>query len=190
MWGGAGCSRMRLRVVLLTLVLLSALAGCFGGDDNDTPPTVTTPVATSPEPTVTTPVATPATTPEVTPAPTPAAPLPPKVIYEKVFEFTQGDATGQSPKVETSQAVPEGYANVTVNLTLERASTAPTTLPVSGTVNSPMVRILDANATEVVAEGEEGAAVNATFPSTQGAWTIRFEGAGTLKATVKLTAIP
>lgn len=178
---------MRPRVALLSLALLFALTGCFG--DDDAPPATTTPVATTPEPTPTTPVATPpATTPE--PTPEPAAPLPPTVVYEKVFEFTQGDATGQSPKIETSQAIPEGYANVTVNLTLERASAAPTPLPVSGTLNSPMVRILDANNTEVLAEGEEGANVNATFPTAPGKWTIRFEGAGTLKATVKLTAIP
>lgn len=180
---------MRLRVALLSLALLFALAGCFG--DDDAPPVTTTPVATTPETTPSTPAATPpATTPETTPTPEPSAPLPPTVIYEKVFEFTQGDATGQSPKIETSQAVPEGYANVTVNLTLERAGAAPTPLPVSGTLNSPMVRILDANNTEVVAEGEEGASVNATFPTGAGKWTVRFEGAGTLKATLKLTAIP
>lgn len=179
---------MRPRALLLPLVLLSALAGCFGGDGDDDPPAMTSPVATTPEPTATTPVSTPTTTPE--PPTTPTEPLPPKVIYEKVFEFTQGDATGQSPKVETSQAVPEGYGNVTVNLTLERAGTAPTPLPVSGTLNSPMVRILDANDTEVVAEGEEGANVNATFPTVPGTWTVRYEGAGTLKATVKLTAVP
>jgi hypothetical protein len=177
---------MRPRAIVVVLVALAATAGCLGGGDDETPPTASTPATTTPE--VSPPVTTPDATPEPKPEPTPPSPPAPKVIYNKTFDFTQGDATGQSPKIETSQAVPEEYVNVTVNLTIVRSGSAPTPLPVSGTVNSPMVRILDAEGAEVLAEGEEGAMVNATFPTTAGAWTIRFEGAGTLSATVVLTA--
>ena len=180
---------MRTRALVLALVAIAATAGCFGGDADEGAPPATSPPASTPEPTppATTPEATPPT--EPTPAPTPPAPPAPKVIYNKTFEFAQGDATGQSPKVESSQAVTKEHGNVTVNLTIERSGSAPTPLPVSGTVNSPMVRILDASGAEVVAEGEEGASIHATFPTSAGAWTIRYEGAGTLRATVVLTAV-
>ena len=183
---------MRTRAALLALLTTALLAGCLGGGDEPgttTTPAITSPVATTPEATTPPATSTPATTTPSGPTPPPAEPLPPKVIYERVFEFTQGDATGQSPKVETSQATPQGYANVTVNVTIERGGSAPTPLPVSGTLNSPMVRILDPEGIEVFAEGEEGAAHNATYPAKAGAWTIRFEGAGTLRASVKLTAV-
>lgn len=187
---------MRPRALMLVLVAMLATAGCFGNGEDADPPASTTPVGTpdTTPPSVTTPeTTTPAPT-EPTPPPappSPPAPLPPKVIYNKSFDFAQGDATGQSPKVETSQAVAKGYGNVTVNVTLERGSAAPTPLPVSGAVNSPRVRVLDPTGTEVlVVEEEEGAAELRSFPTTEGAWTVRYEGAGTLRALVTLTAIP
>lgn len=179
----ASSPRMRSRALLVVLVALTTVAGCFGGDAEESPPSTTTPEAT---PTVSTPEATP--TAEPTPAPTPPPPPAPKVVYNKTFDFAQGDATGQSPNTESSEAVPEEYGNVTVNLTIARSGSAPTPIPVSGTVNSPMVRIVDPAGNEVIAEGAEGTAVNATFPTTAGAWTIHYEGAGTLTATVVLTA--
>jgi hypothetical protein len=185
---------MRTRALLVALLALTASAGCFGrgADEPHGPPAGTTPLATAtPEPAPATPTdATPTNATPTAPAPaTPAPePLPRKVIYNATFDFTQGDPTGQSPKVEASQPVPAGYGNVTVNVTITRGGAAPTPLPISGAVNSPMVRVLDPAGMEVLAEGMEGAARNETFAAGQGSWTIRFEGAGTLRAMVVLTA--
>lgn len=174
---------------LLVLAVAAALAGCFGGEET-TPPTTTTPVATSPEPTPTTPVE---TTPEPTPTtpttPTPEEPLPTKTVANVTFDFaSEGDATGQSPKTRQTDPVPAEYANVTANVTLTRTSTAPTSLPGSVTLNSPTVRVLDPTGKEVLVVSEEGVPTAITVPAVAGAWTLRFEGAGTVRATVQVLA--
>lgn len=159
------------------------VAGCVREDPPPPATTATpfgTPTAASPEPT-----ATPAPTPE----PTPRTPLAPKVVFEQTFDFaSEGDPTGQDPRIRTSERVAEEYANFTINVTIVRSSAAPTGLPVSGTINSPTVRVLDPDGVEVLVETREGAAREETVPAVPGVWTVRFEGAGTLKATVTLTA--
>lgn len=179
-----GAVAMRARSALVALVVLATLAGCTGDGDPSTTPTATPTATPSPEPTPT-----PTATPEVTPSPQPE-PQPRKMVLNQTFDFsTEGDPTGQSPKTRTSDAVPAGYGSVVVNITIVRTNTAPTTLPVSGTINSPKVRVLDPNGEEKLAESTEGAVRSETFPATPGVWTVRFEGAGTLKATVTLTAL-
>lgn len=176
-----------MRRALLVLALAAALAGCFGDDESTpTPPTTTTPAATSPEPTPTSPVV---TSPEPTPATPAPAPVAPKTLANVTFDFaSEGDATGQSPKTRQTDAVPAGYANVTANVTLVRSGTAPTALPGSVTVNSPTVRVLDAKGAEVLVASKEGETVAVTLPAVPGQYTLRFEGAGTMKATVLVVA--
>lgn len=188
---------MRLPTFLTALVLLAATAGCLGGDDGDDPPATTTPVTTpttstpaSPTPTTTTPSA---TTPEpTTPSPTPVTPpLPPKVIANQTFDFgTEGDPTGQAPKTKATDAVPEGYTRLVINVTLTRTSTGPTTLPISGAVNTPTVRVLDPEGKEVLAESKESAPRSENVTALPGAWSVKYEGSGTVKATVLITAHP
>lgn len=181
---------MRARSALVALLVLASLAGCTGDGDPSTTPTTSPSATPSPTPTPSVePSPTPTATPEVSPTPVPE-PQPRKIVLNQTFDFsTEGDPTGQSPKTRTSDAVPAGYGSVLVNITIVRTNTAPTTLPVSGTINSPKVRVLDPNGEEKIAESTEGAVRSESFPATPGAWTVRFEGAGTLKATVTLTAL-
>lgn len=184
---------MRLLAPLLALLVVAAAAGCTGGgeDDDTTPPTASSPAVTTPAVTPTEPTPSPSVTPEPTPEPTPPAPEGPakKEVYNATFDFaSQGDPTGQSPKTQKSTAVLEGHKTLFVNVTLARSSSTPTPLPVSGTLNSPAVRILDPQGTEVVAITTEGTH-SGQFPAVPGEWSIRYEGAGTLQATVTLTAV-
>lgn len=181
-----------LATALLALALLSA--GCLGvgGDEEPPTPTTATPTPTpeaSPTPSATAPVnATPATPTSPT-APTAPAPVAPKVVANQSFDFTtEGDPTGQSPKTKATDAVPAGYGNLTVNVTFTRASTGPTTLPVSGSVNAPRITLLDPDGNEVVSAVEADSPFSQVVPAKPGAWSVRYEGAGTLRASVVVTA--
>lgn len=189
---------MRLLTVLAALAVALASAGCFGGNGDEPPangtPTGTTP-AVSPTPEATPTVETNATpttpTTEPTPAtPTTPAPPAPKVVANQSFDFaSEGDPTGTAPKTKATDAVPAGYGNLTVNITFTRTSTGPTTLPVSGSLNTPTIRLIDPNGVEVLS-GTEAAppAPGTVVPAVPGAWTVKYEGSGTVKATVVLTA--
>lgn len=181
---------MRLPRLAFALLVAAIVAGCAGGGGGAVDPTPATPSATPDAPTATTPEATPAVTPDEPSVPSGSPiPPPPRTVYNKTFDFsTQGDPTGQSPKTETSQNVGAEYTVLVVNVTIVRSSAAPTQLPISGTVNSPMVRVLDPEGQEILHESAEGAARTETVPAKSGTYTVRFEGAGTLKATVVLTA--
>lgn len=178
---------MRSRALFFALVLVLAAGGCLGGGDPaQVTPTLTPSPALPPAPT---PSPTPPATPEPTvPSGTPVPP-PPREVYNRSFDFsTEGDATGQAPKAESSESVGEEHTLIVVNVTLERSSAAPTPLPVSGTISSPKVRVLDPEGQEIFVESREGAARVESFPAKVGAYAIRYEGAGTLRAIVVLTA--
>lgn len=184
---------MRPWALIALLLAASAFGGCFGGDERAQP---TPPVTMTPEPTPTTPSPPPATTPSATPTatpeptPTPPPALPPKVVANQTFDFsTEGDPSGQSPKTRTTDRVPEEYATILVNVTLMRASAAPTPLPVSGTLNAPTVRVIAPDGTEVVLVNEEGTTLSESVPAQTGTWTVRYEGAGTMRASVLMTAL-
>lgn len=173
----------------VALALLLAAPGCLGGGAPATPtpdPTPTPGPATPPSPS---PSPTPSPSPEPTvPSGSPVPPQP-KVVYERTFDFsTEGDVTGKSPKTYASEPVGEEFTLLTVNLSIVRSSAAPTGLPVSGTINSPVVRIFDPSGEEILAASEEGTAEEFTLPAKVGTYTVRHEGAGTLEATVRLTA--
>lgn len=180
--------------IMLLVVLLALVTGC--ADDSDTPPTATGPTnsspAPAPEPTAE-PTPEPTAEPTPTPEPTPptAAPPAPVVVLDETFDFSRdGDATGQSPKATKTKAVPEGYATVLLNVSLERANPAPTALPVSGSVNQPKIHVFAPDGTEVLLIETEGQAESKSVPAQQGAWTVRYDGAGTMRAIVTLTAFP
>lgn len=173
------------------LVLVAAiLAGCAGNGGGSVTPTPTP----TPDPTVEptpTPDPSPSPTPTASPSPQPIEPPPPDVVFDETFDFSRdGDPTGQSPKTRTSEAVSAIYATVEANVTLERASPAPTTLPVSGSLNQPTVRVIAPDGTEILVVSEEGKSELATVPAQPGAWTVRFEGSGTMRAIVRITARP
>jgi hypothetical protein len=173
-----------MRALLVAAMLLLA-SGCLGGS---APPAPTpSPGTPSVEPTPSPPTGEP-----TPPAPTeePPAPMPPKVIADQSFDFnTEGDATGQSVKTKPTDAVPDGYGNVTVNVTIVRATAAPATLPVTGAVNTPSVRVVASNGTEVAFQRDEGA-LSKSVPGIAGAWRVEYGGAGTMRATVVITAFP
>ena len=161
---------------------LGASAGCIADD----PPSAATPTPTSPEPSPATPGVTPKPT---VPSPTPAPP-PPETVYNRSFDFsTEGDPTGRTPRVETTEPVSEEHAQVRVNVSLVRSSAAPTSLPVSGTIGAPKVVVLDPDGAEVLAVSAEGETREETLPAKAGEYSVRYEGAGTLRATVLIAAL-
>lgn len=174
-----------MRGLALTLIVALALTGCAG--DPATPTATPTPTL----PPTPSPTAVPSPTPDATPSPaspTPA-PIPPRVVADQTFDFnTEGDPTGQSPRTRPTSHVPPEYETLVVNVTLERASAAPTQLPVSGSVNAPTVRVLAPDGTEVLVVDEEGAQESLSVPAIEGAWSVRYEGAGTMRARVLITA--
>lgn len=191
---------MRPLASLILVLALVATSGCFGGGDGGDAESNGTPTTTpGPTPTLSTPAATPEATPSTpeagTPSPTPptqppapAAP-PRKEIYNATFDFaSQGDATGQSPKTQQTTSPEAGHTVVFVNITLARSSPTPGTIPVSGTLNSPAVRILKPDGTEAFVATEEGVA-QAQVEAVPGTWSVRYEGAGTLRAAVSLVAV-
>ena len=194
---------------VLALLVLAATSGCVGGgsgsaaDDNGAdgapagpaPPPADADGAGAPETPTTPPTSPPASEPTGQPAPEPAPePAPdagasPKVVYDATFDFaSQGDATGQSPKSAQTNPVAAAHAFLSIDLTLERSSATPAAVPVSGTLNSPTVRLLDPQGVEVLAVSEEGV-TRQQVPAVPGEWTVRYEGAGTLRATLVLTAL-
>lgn len=192
---------MRPLAPLLALLVLAATAGCFGGDERreSTAPPADDPAEPAPQETA------PGAPPEAdappaggetsqapaapAPAPAPAPVTPAKKIYDSSFDFaSQGDPTGQNPKSAKTTPVLAGHQAIMVNLTLERSSSAPAALPVSGTLNSPMVRIFDPQGNEVLALAAEGTTRH-QVPAVPGEWTIRYEGAGTLRATLLMMAV-
>lgn len=117
--------------------------------------------------------------------------LPPKTIADQAFDFgTEGDPTGRDPRVRPTDRVPEGYAALVVNVSLQRASAAPTHLPVSGSLHAPTVRVLAPGGQEVLVVDEEGAVESLRTPAVVGVWSVQYEGAGTMRATVLITAFP
>lgn len=186
---------MRAPTWVLVLALMLATAGCLGSSDGGSPTlpaTSPSPVTDEPGPTPTPPSAEP-TPPTPSPEPTPATPtpppLPPKVITNQSFDFnTEGDPTGQSPKTKPTDAVPEGYATLHVNISIVRASPAPTGLPVSGSLNTPSVHVLDPSGNEVLVVKDGDAPTSTRIPAVKGTWTIRYQGSGTARASVSITA--
>lgn len=182
MTGSRAPSPMRAWVLAVVL-----LAGCLG-EEAPAPPASPTP-ATPSEPTPAPVTPAPEPTPEPTvPSGTPPPP-PPRVVFERTFDFsTEGDPTGQDPESFDSQNVGEEYSRISANVTFARTSTGPTQLPVSGTVHATRVRIFDPEGEEILQASSETPSKVETFPSKIGAYTVRFEGAGTFRATVVLTA--
>ncbi|HUR70257.1 MAG TPA: hypothetical protein VM370_13515 [Candidatus Thermoplasmatota archaeon] len=169
---------MRAAALLLAALLV---AGC--ARDGPAPPSPTATSQGEPPTSSLSPVEPPSPSPPTTEA------LPPKVVANQTFDFnTEGDPTGRSPKERATEPVPQGYARVLVNVSLLRASVSPATLPVSGSVQQPKVRVVAANGTEVLVVDKEGAAESRELPALPGAWTVRYEGAGTMRASVLITA--
>lgn len=171
------------------LVAALALAGC-SEPATPTPTPFATPTPTAPPEPTPSPEPTPPP-PEPTPTPEPPPAPPPRVVANQSFDFnTEGDPTGRSPRERPTDRVPEGYATIVVNVTLQRASAAPTQLPVSGSINAPMVRVFASDGTEVVLVSEEGTTESRTIPATVGPLLVRYEGSGTMRANVLITAFP
>lgn len=179
--------RVRALVGLLVLVLAS---GCVR--DEPSSPSPASPTSEEPTPSSPTPTPTPEPSPP-TPEPTvpSGSPVPPqpRVVFERTFDFsTEGDPTGQGPKSFTSDEVGEEFGRIEVNVTFERASAGPATLPVAGSVSDPTVRVFDPDGEEVMSSSSGSGPREGSFPSKVGTYTVRFEGAGTFKASVVLTA--
>jgi hypothetical protein len=84
--------------------------------------------------------------------------------------------------------VPDGYTTILVNVSITRANPAPATLPVSGSLNTPTIRVLDSAGAEILSLKDGDAPVSKSVPAVKGAWAVRYEGAGTSSGSVVITA--
>lgn len=186
--------RRILPPLLTALILVSA--GCLGFGDDDEPPTTTTGTSPTPGPSPT-PTATPTTTPTgtpttptnttptatPTPTPTPTPPKPPKEVLNFTYDFAQGDATGQSPQVETF-TVDAGYANLTINLTVVARDIIGNPI---GIGTGAEVALLDPTGEEVMTwEADAEAVVEGTTAAIAGEWSVEFRGAASTTATIRI----
>lgn len=180
-----------MRRLLAPALLALLLPGCFGSDDEGTPPTVTTTATppASPEPTTATP---PAAAPPTT---TPAAPgnetPPPGPAH--VANATYGyPATPSAAPHEEAFTVPAGHAQLVMNVTYRPSTTAG---PLgAGVANEAKVALVDPSGAEAafclrnaqVTEPETCSEASASAPA--GEWKLVFTGGGTVIAQVEVTA--
>lgn len=171
-----------MRTLALTLIALSvAVAGCFGGDDEETPPE-TTPTP-SPTPTAT-PTATPTTGNGGTgngtgggATPTPAAPTPTEMDSGS-FNFARPPP--QAPTTETfSVPATPAYTTMTLNVTF---SVEPASAPVAINNGVAITILSPGGASATCSPPATGPASNsecmATVAAEPGDWTVDFAGEG------------
>lgn len=172
-----------LRTLALVLLAL-ALAGCMGNEEGDPPTTSTPGTTTTPEISSTPPVETTPTPPSTPTEPTTAPPAtkPAKEVANLTHEFGPGDPSGQNPKKATF-SVPEGYDELVLNLTTLETGGVPNA-PISVAVSAKLV-VLDPEGNEAYAESPKAGAKDVRVPAKPGEWTVRFEGAGNQKTTLR-----
>lgn len=175
---------MRFIPVLLISVALATSAGCFGGDDE--PPITTTPTPTGPTTTPTS-GATPTTPTSPTPGDTnttPPKPAPRELCPVSKDFSSQTPAPGATTVTTTGDcgSVAAGYTRIALmgNFTANQGAPAVLTSGVA-------VKVLDAAGTAVLSCGGPGpgqmagpVACTGESAATVGAYTLAFEGSGTV----------
>lgn len=178
-------------VLVLSMALATASAGCFGKDDGDdgTNPPTPTPTGTSPTGGAT---PTPTTTPTVTPTPT----TPPKPAPKELCAVTKDFSTQQPAPPATTitstgtcGAVTAGYTKIAINGNFTANAGAPVQL-----AEGINVKVLDAAGTAVLTcVGPPTPGQAATIACAQevaaaaGDHSLLFEGAGTVTFTGSVT---
>jgi hypothetical protein len=180
-----------MRILLLVLVAVAlATSGCFGKDDGEGDPVVTSPTT----PTPTTPTDATPTTPTVNTTPEPPAPPPARDVCTVAFTYSNNAQPGPPPTEVTNAdcgTVAAGYTQLTLNVTFNPVQASPVYVIGPTPIN---VVVLDSAGTAVLTCPGPAAGAAAPVPCSQsaaaapGAYTLQFNGAGNVEVAGTVTA--